>query len=181
MVRNSFQKAQKFGREYVILGLGSNKGWNSESCLSILGKAVEALKTVLSDLQQASLYETEPIPKSAGLKNFLNTAVSGLFTGRPEELLDRIHRIEASFGRDRTREVRWGDRSLDIDILLFGNLAVSSPLLVIPHPRLEERRFALEPLLELWPEASSPITGKPYSQIRASLPDQGVRRFPLVP
>jgi 2-amino-4-hydroxy-6-hydroxymethyldihydropteridine diphosphokinase len=161
----------------VILGLGSNKSWNSETCLSILSKAVEALKTVLTDLRRASLYETEPVPKSAGLNNFLNTAVTGFFAGSPEELLDRIHQIEARFGRDRTREVRWGERSLDIDILLFGNLAVSSPLLVIPHPRLEERRFALEPLLELWPEACSPITGKPYSQIRDSLPAQGVIRL----
>jgi 2-amino-4-hydroxy-6-hydroxymethyldihydropteridine diphosphokinase len=160
----------------VILGLGSNKSWNSESSLSILSKAVEALKELLTDLHQASLYETEPVPKNAGMSNFLNTAVLGFFTGDPIELLNSIHQVEASFGRDRSKEIRWGDRSLDIDILLFGNLAVSSPLLEIPHPRLEERRFALEPLLELWPEACSPLSGKPYSQICDSLPGQGVRK-----
>jgi 2-amino-4-hydroxy-6-hydroxymethyldihydropteridine diphosphokinase len=163
-------------REYIILGLGSNKSWNSESSLSILEKAVEALKNILLDLRQASLYETEPVPKSADMNKFLNTAVSGFFAGDAIELLHSIHQIEARFGRDRSKEIRWGDRSLDIDILLFGNLAISSPLLVIPHPRLEERRFALEPLLELWPQACSPVSGKPYSQIRDSLPGQGVRR-----
>jgi 2-amino-4-hydroxy-6-hydroxymethyldihydropteridine diphosphokinase len=164
----------------VIIGMGSNKSWNSESCLSILDQAVEVLKELPSDLRHASRYETQPIPKSAGMNKFLNTAISGYFMGSPIELLDRIHQIEARFGRDRSKEIRWGERSLDIDILLFGSLAVSSPPLEIPHPRLEERRFALEPLLELWPEACSPVTGRPYSQICASLPDQGVRKLSLL-
>jgi len=89
--------------------------------------------------------------------------------------LKLISETEARFGRDRSREIRWGERSLDIDILLFGNLILSDPDLVIPHPRLEERRFAMEPLLELMPQACSPVTGAGYSGICAALPDQGVR------
>jgi 2-amino-4-hydroxy-6-hydroxymethyldihydropteridine diphosphokinase len=102
---------------------------------------------------------------------FLNTAVSGCYDGGPWELLDEIHRIEAAYGRDRSRERRWGERTLDIDILLFGGLVVAEgPGLEIPHPRLHERRFALEPLLELSPDARDPRTGRYFREICAELP-----------
>ena len=142
----------------------------------ILEKAVIELGKILSHLKQASFYETEPIPKSSQ-NNFLNTAVSGFYRGSPQTLLSRINSIEANFGRDRSREQRWGERSLDIDILLFGNLVISEPDLVIPHPRLEERRFALEPLLELRPGARVPKTGIRYRNICINLPDQGVTKL----
>ena len=127
-------------------------------------------------MRQASIYETEPqLVKDQN--PFLNTAVSGFFQGSPGELLTLIHQIEAQFGRDRSKEQRWGERSLDIDILLFGNLVLATEDLIIPHPRLEERRFALEPLLELWPAARSPLTGASYAQICGALPDQGVKNL----
>lgn len=105
---------------------------------------------------------------------FFNTAVMGFYSGTPGELLSAIHEIEAFFGRDRSGERRWGERTLDIDILLFGNRIVNEEDLQIPHPRLKERRFALQPLLELSPDAAEPGTGVPYRDICQSLPDQGV-------
>jgi 2-amino-4-hydroxy-6-hydroxymethyldihydropteridine diphosphokinase len=86
-----------------------------------------------------------------------------------------LHEIEARFGRDRSKERRWGERFLDIDILLFGDFTINETELVIPHPRLKERRFALEPLLELSPDIAESGTGLFYRDFCAALPDQGVR------
>jgi 2-amino-4-hydroxy-6-hydroxymethyldihydropteridine diphosphokinase len=109
---------------------------------------------------------------------FLNTAVAGECSKDPLSLLSAIHEIETSFGRNRSKERRWGERTLDIDILLFGNQIITNdPALEIPHPRLKERRFALEPLLELCPEAIDPASSIHYSEICRVLPEQGMRRI----
>ena len=158
------------------MGLGSNKPWNGFDCLTILEKAITELGKILSNLKNASLYETEPIPRIAH-NNFFNTAVSGFYAGSPHGLLTQIQSIEKQFGRDRPNEIRWGERSLDIDILLFGDLVLYDPHLEIPHPRLKERRFALEPLLELWPEACEPGTRVSYKEICDNLPDQGIKKI----
>ena len=162
-----------------MLGLGSNLG---DSRRIVLG-AILALRNVLEELRAASLYETEPLYVT-DQGRFINTAVAGFY---PEPLaqdslsarvlLRRINEIEARFGRDRSRERRWGERPLDIDILLFGGLVLSEDGLDIPHPRLKERRFALEPLLELLPEAKEPGTGISYRDICDSLSEQGVKRI----
>ena len=161
----------------VVLGLGSNLGDSRRIILN----AITALEQVLAELRRASLYETEPLyVKSQG--RFINTAVAGLFQGTPENLLYSVQKIETFFGRDRARETRWGERTLDIDILLFGELKAlfppsgNGPPLEIPHPRLRERRFALEPLLEIFPDALEPGTGIPYREICNALADQGVIR-----
>lgn len=158
------------GTALVVLGLGSNLGDSRR----IVREAAGALEEVLAGMRRASLYETEPL-HVADQNRFVNSAVSGFFPGVPGELLARVHQIEAAFGRDRSRERRWGERFLDIDILLFGGLAMAAPDLEIPHPRLKERRFALEPLLELLPGAAEPGTGLSYRAVCDSLPDQGVR------
>ncbi|MDR2797971.1 MAG: 2-amino-4-hydroxy-6-hydroxymethyldihydropteridine diphosphokinase [Treponema sp.] len=154
----------------VVLGLGSNKG----DSLGILEAAIAALGEVLADLQRASLFETEPL-HVLDQQRFLNTAVAGYYSLSPWDLLEVIHRLEASLGRDRTQERRWGERTLDIDILLFGNVLIAEPPdLEIPHPRLAERAFALVPLLELVPTAIDPRTGVSYQTMLASLPPQGI-------
>ncbi|MDR3115178.1 MAG: 2-amino-4-hydroxy-6-hydroxymethyldihydropteridine diphosphokinase [Treponema sp.] len=154
----------------VILGLGSNKGDSP----GILEAAIGALGTVLTDLRRASLFETEPV-HVLDQQRFLNTAVAGYCSLSPRDLLRAVQKLEASFGRDRTQERRWGERTLDIDILLFGNRIIAEPPdLEIPHPRLAERAFALVPLLELVPEALDPRTGRSYRQILAGLSLQGI-------
>jgi len=161
----------------VVLGLGSNLGDSRRIVLD----AIAVLEGVLAGLRRASLYETEPLYVT-DQSPFINTAVSGFYSGTPVELLSRIHEIEASFGRNRAGEQRWRQRTLDIDILLFGELRAVLPVqpgqsaLEIPHPRLKERRFALQPLLELVPDAVEPGTGLSYRSICDALPGQGVRR-----
>ena len=144
----------------------------------IILDAIAELEKHLKELCCASFYESEPLYVKEQ-PCFINTAVSGYFPERAEDLLEIIHKIESQFGRDRLKEKRHGQRSLDIDILLFGNFVCSSADLTIPHPGLKERCFALEPLLELLPNAICPITGKSYRSICDSLPDQGIRKIPL--
>jgi 2-amino-4-hydroxy-6-hydroxymethyldihydropteridine diphosphokinase len=162
----------------IALGLGSNLG---DSRVIIL-EAIKALEEILSELRCASFYETAPLyVMDQGF--FINTVVTGLYGGDQKsldaarELLSQLHKIEESFGRDRAGERRWGERLLDIDILLFGDLTVNEADIIIPHPRLKERRFVLEPLLEILPDAKEPGTGLSYRSICQALPDQGVKRL----
>ena len=163
----------------AVLGLGSNRGDSRRIILD----SIKALEGILTGIKRAPLYETEPLYVTDQNK-FINTAISGFFPGPSDknsarELLSRIHDIESHFGRDRTLERRWGERFIDIDILLFGDSIVKESDLEIPHSRLKERRFALEPLLELLPDATEPHTGLSYKSICEALPDQGVRKISL--
>jgi 2-amino-4-hydroxy-6-hydroxymethyldihydropteridine diphosphokinase len=155
-------------RPLIVLGLGSNLG----DSRSIIINAIKVLEKFIVDLRRASFYETDPLYVT-DQGRFINTAVSGFFDGSPQELLKRINKVEELFGRDRSIERRWGERFLDIDILLFGDQIIKHADLEIPHPRLKERRFALEPLLELLPDAAEPGTGLLYSCILQTLPNQG--------
>jgi 2-amino-4-hydroxy-6-hydroxymethyldihydropteridine diphosphokinase len=101
----------------------------------------------------------------------------------PARMLAELQKIEAAFGRDRTREARRGARTLDLDILLCGQTVMETPTLVIPHPLMTERLFVLVPLLELDPDVSDPRTGEPFRKRREALeaaagPDRGVYLHP---
>jgi 2-amino-4-hydroxy-6-hydroxymethyldihydropteridine diphosphokinase len=165
------------GGAVVVLGLGSNRGDGRaiiKGAFALLARRLEAPR--LSCLYATSpMYVTDQPP-------FLNAAVSGVFAGTPRDLLALAQETEAAFGRDRSREVRRGARTLDVDILLFGGLVVEEgPELVIPHPLLAERKFALVPLLELLPEALDPRTGRSLFDSLAVLPPQGIYYADLAP
>jgi 2-amino-4-hydroxy-6-hydroxymethyldihydropteridine diphosphokinase len=147
-----------------------------------LESAAAELGKILKDLRLSSMYRSAPLHVT-GQPFFFNTAAAGFFNfGAGErveaagELLKTLQFIEAAHGRDRSAERRWGERTLDIDILLFGDTVLQTPVLIIPHPRLAERRFALEPLLELLPDAQEPGTGRFYRDLLTALADQEVRR-----
>lgn len=131
-------------KEFVILSLGSNLGNREENILA----AEEALRSLdgTEGFRYASIYETEPV----GLEDqpyFLNTCV-GFYTDiEPLELLDKIHVIENEL--HRTREVRWGPRTIDIDIIFYGDRVIMKPELTVPHPRWYLRSFVTVPLREL--------------------------------
>lgn len=119
----------------------------------------------------SSLYETAPVGGPAQ-GPFLN-AVVVLETGlSPRGLLAAAQAAERAAGRRRL--VRWGPRSLDVDLLLYDNEAVDEPGLRVPHPRLGGRRFALEPLVEAWPGAALP-DGTPVGSLLAAVADQDAR------
>ena len=127
----------------AFLSLGSNLGdrW------ARLREAVAALPDLVA---VSPVYETEPVGGPPGQPPYLNLVVE-LDTGRsPSELLELAQGLEAAAGR--VRRERHGPRTLDVDVLLVGDLAVAEPDLVVPHPRMDERRFVLAPLADLAPE-----------------------------
>lgn len=149
----------------------------------LLGSAAAELGVILGGAKLSPLYETAPL-YIADQGPFLNAALSGFFeteTGGPAAarlLLSEVQTVETRHGRNRAAERRWGERPLDIDILLFGKEIIGEPDLIIPHPRLGERAFALRPLLDLLPEASDPETGTAYRRILETLSGQEIRPFP---
>ena len=132
----------------AYLGLGANLG----DCLGQLQGARLALSRPggIEVTAASGLYETEPVGGPAGQPNYLNAVLQVATSLAPDALLACCLELEARFGR--RREERWGARPLDIDLLLYGELCLEAPGLILPHPRLHERRFVLAP----WP--TSPRT-----------------------
>jgi 2-amino-4-hydroxy-6-hydroxymethyldihydropteridine diphosphokinase len=131
----------------AFLGLGSNLGDREAQ----LARAVASLPNVVA---VSSLYETEPVGGPVGQGPFLNLVVELDTELGPRQLLEVARQLEAA--ADRRREVRWGPRTLDVDVLLVGGAVVDDVDLVVPHPRMWERRFVVEPLAELAPELVAP-------------------------
>ncbi len=132
------------------IGLGSNLG----DPIAELRGAVSELESRGVELRsRSSLYQTEPVdaPKQAW---FVNAVAEIRFGGRPDELLQICVNVEAARGRERNR--RHEPRILDLDVLLLGDTVLSTDELTIPHPRLHERRFVLEPMVEIAPDAIHP-------------------------
>ncbi|MFQ6033546.1 MAG: 2-amino-4-hydroxy-6-hydroxymethyldihydropteridine diphosphokinase [Candidatus Bipolaricaulia bacterium] len=151
----------------AFIGLGSNVGRRRAH----ITRAIELLKgtPMIEVLRQASWYETEPV----GMEEqrwFINTAVEVETELAPEELLRRLKEIEKKIGR-RERG-RFGPREIDLDLLLYEDLALEEDGLVLPHPELHRRRFVLEPLCELAPELVHPRLGRPLQELLGDLDEQ---------
>jgi 2-amino-4-hydroxy-6-hydroxymethyldihydropteridine diphosphokinase len=164
---------ENHGQTEVVLALGSNKPHGGMEPPEILTAAFESLSRRVGALKASSVYLTKPLYVE-NQSDFYNMAISGLWTGSPFELLDFAHEVEAAFGRDRTLEIRNGPRSLDVDIILFGNLCIDSPELTVPHPKITERAFVLHPLLEILPEAADPKDGRKYAAALPNVKGQAV-------
>lgn len=130
----------------AFLGLGSNLGDRRGH----LRRAVEALRGCDRVVAVSPLYETEPVGGPENQDAYLNAVVELDTTRSPRQLLELARSLEAAAGR--VRGERWGPRTLDVDVLLAGSLEVDESDLVVPHPRMWERRFVLAPLSDLAPE-----------------------------
>ena len=137
----------------AYLGLGSNLGDRE----ALLRRGLELLDEAPGIRVEAvsRFVETEAVGGPPGQPMFLNAACAVQTTLEPRELLGLVLEIERKCGRIRTG--RWGARTLDVDILLYGDLVVDEPGLSIPHPRMQERRFVLEPLAEIAPDVRHPV------------------------
>ena len=151
---------------WAALGLGSNLGDRRAN----LAAGVRGLAAGGKVLAVSSLYETAPV--GGPLQGPFLNAAAVIDTGlTAPALLGLCRALERGAGR--RRRVRWGPRTLDIDLLLYGREVVDQPGLQVPHPRLAERRFALEPLAEAWPEAALP-DGTPVCSLLAAVAEQEV-------
>ncbi len=153
----------------IYLGLGTNIGDKKENLM----RAIESLSLALgSCTAQSSFIETAPWGFDSK-NSFLNCAVAFETTLTPQQLLDTTEKIERELGRTaKTTNRDYHDRIIDIDILLYGNEAIESPRLTIPHPLMHQRTFVLEPLAEIAPDAVHPIKNKSIEQLLNELQQQ---------
>ena len=187
--------------EYALISLGSNAPGGTSAATSFVLKGrtrvVEILKA--EQVRDSVLYTTPAFPAGIG-PDFVNAAVALKTPYGAREILDRLHRVEAEAERERT--VRWGQRTLDLDLLaLGGRVAPDVPTqtrwrdlapdeqrvavpdrLILPHPRLQDRAFVLVPLAEVAPDWVHPLTGRSVVQMRDALPAEDVAAIrPLAP
>jgi 2-amino-4-hydroxy-6-hydroxymethyldihydropteridine diphosphokinase len=149
----------------VVLGLGANLG----SRLETLRRAADELERTGAMVIQgrSGVYESPPAGGPAQ-PDYLNAAVAGVTTLSPAALLEAVLRVERALGRHRPDQVRWGPRPIDIDILWMAELRLHTSGLIVPHPRLRERSFALLPLLDVAPDAHDPADGAAYTDLAAA-------------
>ena len=143
----------------VVIALGSNLG-NREAHLAF---AVRRLSTILSNVRQSRWYDTDPVGVSADQPRYLNGVVVGATTLAARELLNELLAIEQAAGR--TRPSPMAPRTLDLDLILYGNQRIQEPGLAVPHPRFRERLFVLEPLADLAPDLIDPETRETISAL----------------
>jgi 2-amino-4-hydroxy-6-hydroxymethyldihydropteridine diphosphokinase len=157
----------------VVLALGSNLGDRQD----ILQGAVDAIVGLpgVRVTAVSPVYETVPVGGPAQ-PDYLNAIVLADAARPARELLDRLHEIEAAF--DRVRMVRWGPRTLDIDVIDFGGERSDDPELTLPHPRAHERAFVLGPWRDVDPDAALPGRG-PVADLLAETDRSGLRRSDL--
>lgn len=155
------------------IALGSNLGDSRQILQAALAALADADSIELR--AHSRLYQTAPVgppqPDYVNCAALLDTCLA------PEALLRELLQIEASFGR--VRRERWGPRLLDLDLLLFDDLVLTTPTLQIPHPRMHERAFVLVPLAEIAPHWVDPISGKTLAQLTEAVDRSGVRLLEL--
>ena len=150
--------------ELAYIGIGANLG----DAAATVRRAIDELGR-LGPTRASSLYRTEPLGDPAQAW-YVNAVAEHRTELEPEELLTRLHELERRAGRAGGR-VRWGPRELDLDLLLYADRVVESHALTLPHPGLAVRRFVLEPLAELRPDAVDPRNNRTIRDLLAGLDD----------
>jgi 2-amino-4-hydroxy-6-hydroxymethyldihydropteridine diphosphokinase len=157
----------------VLIGLGGNVG----EVRSTFQKAIANIcgMTQAALLARSSDYATPPWGDTQQPR-FVNACIEIETSLDPHALLFTLHKIEKKFGRDRAKETRWGPRPLDLDLLVYDDVAIDKPELTLPHPRLFERAFVLVPLSEIAPDRV--IAGRSLKAALAGLSTAGIERLP---
>jgi 2-amino-4-hydroxy-6-hydroxymethyldihydropteridine diphosphokinase len=171
----SFEDFMRGTHAYV--GLGSNLGDRAGNLLLAVRGMLDAGLRVA---RLSSIYETEPVGVTTAQPLFLNMVAELALDDAPEvfspeQLLARLLRIEYQLGRRRERPL--APRTIDLDLLLYGDARSDTEYLSLPHPRLHLRRFALAPLCELAPAATHPALGRTFAQLLADAPDASAVRI----
>ncbi len=160
---------ERFPMHTFYLALGSNLGDSRE----LLRQARQALRESegIEITASSFLYRSSAVGGPAGQRCYLNAVLKGETRLAPAALLGRFQEVENAFGR--TRDVPWGPRTLDLDLLLFADQVVRTPALTLPHPRLHLRSFVLRPLHDLAPDLLHPFLRQPVSRLLAELAEPG--------
>lgn len=160
------------GRTVCYLGIGSNLG-DREAYLNLVSEEIEQDEHI-ELLARSTYLQTKPYGVT-DQPDFLNGVLQVKTIYTPTQLLDFCHAIEARAGRVKTRH--WGERTLDIDILLYGNDIVSTTDLTIPHPEMHKRGFVLVPLCELAPNLFHPVRGKTMYELLMALQNEELHKL----
>jgi 2-amino-4-hydroxy-6-hydroxymethyldihydropteridine diphosphokinase len=157
----------------ALIALGGNVG----DVRTTFGRAIADICTKAGAplIARSSDYATPPWGEE-GQPRFVNACIEIDSPLDPHALLHVLHTVEQVFGRDRTRERRWGPRTLDLDLIAFDGVAIDTPELTLPHPRLFERAFVLVPLVEIAPDRV--IRGRRIAEALADLSTDGIERLP---
>ena len=197
-------KSQKNGgklpqiRSVALIAVGSNMGFQEKSIESTVESAlINFPRGVCVIRKKSAFYRTAAFPKGSG-PDFVNAALAVETSLSPREMLDLLHEIESTFGRDRKE--RWGPRTLDLDLVAYDDLVlpdrqvhthwvklsleeqmkVAPDQLILPHPRLAERAFVLVPLCDVAPDWVHPITGTSVKQMRDALTQEQLSEVTLL-
>lgn len=153
------------------IALGSNAGDREAH----LRAALDAMQAADPHLEVSPVYETEPVDCPEGSRTFLNAVAILRWGGTPETLLKWLRGIECELGRPRAREKN-SPRTIDLDILYAGDAVLRTEELTLPHPRLHERRFVLQPLCDLRPALQLPGMSGTVAELLAALPSEAIKR-----
>jgi 2-amino-4-hydroxy-6-hydroxymethyldihydropteridine diphosphokinase len=157
----------------AFIGIGSNIGNSPDNCIIAIRKIIGSNRSVFTGV--SSLYVSSPV-SHIEQPDFINCAIAVQWKDTAFELLRCLLEIEHHMGR--VRSIRHGPRLIDLDILLFGNVVLESPDLVIPHPELRRRKFAMLPCVEIDPDIIHPLLERPLSQcLEESDADQRIALF----
>jgi 2-amino-4-hydroxy-6-hydroxymethyldihydropteridine diphosphokinase len=143
----------------VAIALGSNLGDRHGQ----LRGAIASLAPVFSHLRLSSFYETVPVDVPGPQPMFLNAAATGESELSASAVLDALLAVEQHFGRERPYV--GAPRTIDLDLIFYGESVINTPGLIVPHPRFRERRFVLEPLAEIAADWVDPVTGKTIREL----------------
>jgi len=159
------------GRALIALGgnVGDVRGTFGKAIAHICGMAQATL------LARSFDYRTPPWGEQAQAP-FVNACIEIETSLDPHALLFTLQKIEKRFGRDRAKELRWGPRTLDLDLLAYDEAVINQPDLTLPHPRMFERAFVLVPLAEIAPDRI--IAGRSVAAALSQVPTEGIERLP---
>lgn len=156
--------------QLAFIAFGSNLG----DRLSTIKEAARLIGIAIGPIARISkAYETTPVlhpeKPTPNQSDFLNCVGAYVTAKAPEEILTKLLHIEEQLGRVRDIATPWTPRTIDLDLIAVGQTVLTTPRLVIPHPRFRERRFVIEPLFEIAPNWQDPQTGLTVAQLRAEL------------